>query len=174
MLRGVHWILTKCQENKQCLWNIMESFSTYWLQWDQMIFGIDFIILRKKILRNGCITISWYIRKRSFTTSSVSSARVTSFDLHCVGGGSGAINIPGLPFSPLTFMEATLKFFPHWLQILLPRHFASSTSSLSLRFTTRSMSVTPSNISWQIRIHENKHREYCNSSRPCIRIPSCY
>ena len=92
-------------------------------------------------------TFSLYIRSRSVTTVSVSSDRVTSFDIQCDGGRSGAMLIPGFPFSPLTLMEATLKFFPHSLQILLPRHFSSNTSSRSFRLTTKSMSVTPSNIS---------------------------
>ena len=94
-------------------------------------------------------TFSLYIRSRSVTTVSVSSDRVTSFDIQCEGGRSGAMLIPGFPFSPLTLMEATLKFFPHSLQILLPRHFSSNTSSRSFRLTTKSMSVTPSNISWE-------------------------
>jgi len=92
-------------------------------------------------------TSSWYIRNRSFTTCSVSSARVISFDAQCAGGKSGAIDISGLPFSPLMLISAILKFPPHWLQILLPRHFSSSISSLSFRLTTRSISVTPSSIS---------------------------
>lgn len=104
-------------------------------------------------VRNLCITISWYMRNLSFTTSLVSSARVMSFDIQCSGGKIGSIIISELPFSPLISTEATLKLPPHWLQILLPRHFVSSISSLSLRLTTRSMSVTPSRISWDIEFH---------------------
>lgn len=92
-------------------------------------------------------TKSWYTRSRSFTTSSVSSALVISFDSHCGGGSSGGMYIRGSPFSPSISMEATLKFPPHWLHILLPRHFASKASSRSLRLITKSISVTPSSIS---------------------------
>ena len=102
-----------------------------------------------KINRKLWNTVSLYIRRRSFTTSSVSSERVISLEAQFWGGRRGAIFIPGLPFSPLMSMEAILKFPPHWLQILLPRHFWSSTSSLSFRLITKSMSVTPSSISYR-------------------------
>nr|GMD62708.1 hypothetical protein Iba_chr12bCG7980 [Ipomoea batatas] len=48
--------------------------------------------------------------------------------------------IPGDPFSPLRLIDATLKFFPHSLQILRPRHLSTNTLSGSLRLTTNSIS----------------------------------
>ena len=105
------------------------------------------IQLWKSNLRLVEHTKSWYTRNRSFTTSSVSSGLVISFDSHCGGGSSGGMYIRGPPFSPSISMEATLKFPPHWLHILLPRHFASRASSRSLRLITKSISVTPSSIS---------------------------
>lgn len=110
-------------------------------------------------------TVSLYTRRRSFTTSSVSSERVISLAAQFGGGRRGAIFIPGLPFSPLMSMEATLKFPPHWLQILLPRHFLSSTSSLSFKLITKSMSVTPSSISYRkewISWHQLKLTKWSN------------
>lgn len=92
--------------------------------------------------------------------------------MQCSGGRSGGIAIPGLPFSPLISMEATLKLPPHWLQILLPRHLASSTSSLSFKLTTSSISVTPSSISCHIRQIDDEQKNYkmqhdMNSSHYC-------
>jgi hypothetical protein len=92
-------------------------------------------------------TKSWYTRSRSFTTSSVSSDLVISFDSHSGGGNSGGRYIRAPPFSPSISMEATLKFPPHWLHILLPRHLESRASSRSLRLITKSIFVAPSSIS---------------------------
>lgn len=92
-------------------------------------------------------TFSQYTRSRSFTTTSVSSDLVMSLEAQCGGGRSGAMLIAGMSFLPSTLIDATLKPFPHWLQILRPRHFSSNTSSRSLRLTTKSMFVTSSNIS---------------------------
>lgn len=101
-------------------------------------------ILWLKIRNN---TLSQYILSLSLTIASVSSARVINFDIHCEGGLSGAMLILGAPFSPATSIDATLKFFPHSLQILRPRHFSTNTRSGSLRLTTKSMSVTSVSIS---------------------------
>lgn len=46
-------------------------------------------------------------------TASVPSDQVISLDAQCAGGRSEAMYIPGLPFSPLMLMLATLKFPPH-------------------------------------------------------------
>ncbi|MFS7968488.1 hypothetical protein Hanom_Chr09g00798051 [Helianthus anomalus] len=53
-------------------------------------------------------TFSLYIRRRSFTTSSVSSDRVMSFDAQCEGGRRGGMYIAGFSLSALMSMQATL------------------------------------------------------------------
>lgn len=101
-----------------------------------------------RTLAQNKFTFSLYTRSRSLTTGSVSSDLVMSLEAQFGGGRSGAILIAGRPFFSSALMDATLKPFPHWLQILRPRHFSSKTSSRSLRLTTKSMSVTSSSISW--------------------------